>query len=92
MSESVKPVPDLGQDINVSNWVLDGISGVFLCLRIYCKLLQRRRLWWDDHFLVASWVSLLPLFHSQLAGRIETGPNPVGRPKPVRALSLPSRT
>jgi hypothetical protein len=30
---------------------------VFLALRIYCKLSRRRSLWWDDHFLVASWVS-----------------------------------
>lgn len=38
-------------------WAVTVASAVFLALRIYCKVSRRRSLWWDDHFLVASWVS-----------------------------------
>ena len=38
-------------------WSFTVASAVFLALRIYCKLSRARTLWWDDHFLVASWVS-----------------------------------
>lgn len=37
-------------------WPLAALSGLFLGLRVYCKLRRRRQLWWDDHVLVASWV------------------------------------
>lgn len=39
-----------------SIWALAGIATVFLCLRIFCRLLKRRVLWWDDAILIASWV------------------------------------
>jgi hypothetical protein len=43
-------------------------AAVFLALRVYCKLSRRRSLWWDDHFLIASWVrntdSLAQVFKS----------------------------
>ena len=38
-------------------WSLTVAATVFLALRVYCKLSRRRLLWWDDHFLIASWVS-----------------------------------
>jgi hypothetical protein len=38
-------------------WALAGVSGLFLGLRLYSKLWRQRPLWWDDHFLVAAWVS-----------------------------------
>ena len=38
-------------------WAFTVASAVFLALRIYCKLSRGRFLWWDDHFLIASWVS-----------------------------------
>jgi hypothetical protein len=37
-------------------WSFTVASAVFLALRVYCKLLRGRALWWDDHFLIASWV------------------------------------
>jgi hypothetical protein len=52
----------LGPVLNLANWSLTGISLVFLVLRLYCKAIQRRGLWWDDHFLLASWVGALLFF------------------------------
>jgi len=53
----------LGPQLNLANWSLTAISLVFLLLRLYCKAIQRRGLWWDDHFLLASWVSIFRHFH-----------------------------
>ncbi|KAM0425622.1 hypothetical protein ACHAPT_009154 [Fusarium lateritium] len=39
-------------------WALAAASALLLFLRIYCKLWRGRGLWWDDHFLLVSWVSL----------------------------------
>jgi hypothetical protein len=47
---------DLGPELNIVFWLLTGLAFVFLALRIYCKLHRGRRLWWDDHLLIASWV------------------------------------
>ncbi|KAM5368768.1 hypothetical protein ACJZ2D_009322 [Fusarium nematophilum] len=33
-------------------------AAVFLGLRLYCKIVRGRGLWWDDHLLIAAWVSL----------------------------------
>ena len=49
-------VYDLGPYLNRVIWVLAGLSGLFLGLRLYCKRLRRKQLWWDDYFLMASWV------------------------------------
>jgi hypothetical protein len=38
-------------------WVVTVVSGVFLGLRVYCKLTRHRSMWWDDYFLILSWVS-----------------------------------
>ncbi|KAI1636242.1 hypothetical protein F4809DRAFT_390719 [Biscogniauxia mediterranea] len=40
-------------------WSLAGASLIFLILRIYCKLWRGRGLWWDDHLMIASWISIL---------------------------------
>lgn len=45
-----------GHRIVVSVSVLAALSTVFLALRLYCKLARHRRLWWDDHVLIISWV------------------------------------
>jgi hypothetical protein len=37
-------------------WSLVAASGILLFLRVYSKLWSRRGLWWDDHFLLISWV------------------------------------
>ncbi|KAH8910231.1 hypothetical protein BR93DRAFT_468006 [Coniochaeta sp. PMI_546] len=49
-------------------WVLAGLSGLFLALRLYSKLWRRRPLWWDDCFLIAAWLSLLISVAIQTAG------------------------
>ena len=46
--------------IDASLWALQGISGCFLGLRIYCKCWIRGvSLWYDDFFLLVAWVFLL---------------------------------
>ena len=37
-------------------WVLTIVSGLLLGLRVYCRLTRNRALWWDDYFLILSWV------------------------------------
>jgi len=46
-----------GPQINFTIWLLTALSAMFLALRVYCKFLRHRGLWWDDHILIASWVS-----------------------------------
>lgn len=46
-----------GYETIVALWLLISLSGLFLALRLYCKFLKKRGLWWDDHVLVAAWVS-----------------------------------
>jgi hypothetical protein len=48
---------DRGPNILATTWALTGLSGIFLAVRIGCKLRTKRRLWWDDHVLAVSWVS-----------------------------------
>ncbi|KAH6640141.1 putative integral membrane protein [Chaetomium tenue] len=50
---------DLGPQLNTVFWLLTSLATFFLALRLYCKFLRGRSLWWDDHFLIASWVSLV---------------------------------
>ncbi|KAH6632708.1 hypothetical protein F5144DRAFT_260347 [Chaetomium tenue] len=42
-----------------SIWSQALLSTIFLSLRIYCRLLKRRSLWWDDVILIASWVCII---------------------------------
>lgn len=49
---------DNGPNLNAVLWVLVSCSGIFLVLRIYCKFLKHRGLWWDDYVLTASWVCI----------------------------------
>ncbi|KAF4981688.1 hypothetical protein FZEAL_2575 [Fusarium zealandicum] len=50
---------DRGVRLLASCWSLTAASALLLFLRIYCKLWRGRGLWWDDHLLITSWVSLL---------------------------------
>lgn len=49
---------DFGPQINVTIWFLTALSASFLALRVYCKFLRHRGLWWDDYLLILSWVSI----------------------------------
>ncbi|KAK4157290.1 hypothetical protein C8A00DRAFT_40266 [Chaetomidium leptoderma] len=42
-----------------SIWSLVAVATAFLILRIYCRLLKRQSLWWDDAILIASWVCIV---------------------------------
>ncbi|PHH54867.1 hypothetical protein CFIMG_001264RA [Ceratocystis fimbriata CBS 114723] len=48
-----------GPGIRASCWILGGLSLVFLSLRVYCKFLKHRGLYWDDYLLIASWLAVL---------------------------------
>ncbi|KAK3395248.1 hypothetical protein B0H63DRAFT_387575 [Podospora didyma] len=45
--------------LNTTIWILAGVSGLFLGLRLWAKTHRGKKLWWDDYFLTASWVALL---------------------------------
>ncbi|KAI3326452.1 hypothetical protein HD806DRAFT_532085 [Xylariaceae sp. AK1471] len=48
-----------GAVIIAVNWMLTAFAGLFLGLRLYCKLSRRRGLWWDDYLLIVSFISLV---------------------------------
>ncbi|CAG1995436.1 unnamed protein product [Fusarium graminearum] len=49
----------LGGTIIAISACLTFLSGIFLGLRLYCKLVRRRGFWWDDHVLIAAWICLV---------------------------------
>ncbi|PKS08085.1 hypothetical protein jhhlp_005360 [Lomentospora prolificans] len=51
------PVADYSPMLEGSIWSMTIVSGLFLGLRVFAKVSQKRSLWWDDHFLIVSWVS-----------------------------------
>lgn len=51
------PTTNFGPQVNFTIWLLTALSAAFLALRVYCKFLRHRGLWWDDYLLIASWVS-----------------------------------
>lgn len=59
-------VPNYASRMLWAIWAFTFASAVLLGLRVYCKLSRRRPLWWDDHFLIASWVSNIDVFSSEL--------------------------
>jgi hypothetical protein len=63
-------VEDLGRQMVITNWALDAACGAFLGLRLYCKFSRRRALWWDDHFLVSSWVGFLSFSAADICTQI----------------------
>jgi len=50
---------DQGTKILVTTWTLTSFSAIFLAARLACKLKTKRRLWWDDHVLVLSWLMMV---------------------------------
>ncbi|GAB1309823.1 Rhodopsin domain-containing protein [Madurella fahalii] len=52
------PHDNAGPKLNAIVWSLTAISGAVLGLRIYCRLLRRKGLWWDDVFLIAAWICI----------------------------------
>ncbi|KAK4459467.1 hypothetical protein QBC42DRAFT_231687 [Cladorrhinum samala] len=88
------PSTDYGPQLNTAVWILVSLSSVFLFTRLYLKQCQNRGLWWDDHFLLASWLLLVAqaalVAHviSLGYGRQVIPPRNFGRfPAPINALS-----
>lgn len=52
------PHDDRGPALYGVSWGLTALASTLLGLRVYCKLLGHRALWWDDWILIASWVCL----------------------------------
>jgi len=52
------PHDDRGPVIVGSVWLMIGVASIFLGLRLFCKHVGRRALWWDDWILIVSWVRL----------------------------------
>lgn len=46
--------------ILASCWTVGVLSSVMIALRIYCKHMRSRRLWYDDYILITAWVSPSP--------------------------------
>lgn len=49
----------LGPMLLVVCWSMTAVAALFLAARLYVKLTTHKRLWWDDHLLVASWFMLV---------------------------------
>lgn len=50
------PHDNAGPQLLATVWSLFLLSSVFLSLRVYCRMLRRQHLWWDDAILIAAWV------------------------------------
>lgn len=74
------PHPNYAPKLLTTIWVLLGLAGAFLALRLYCKFSRHRGAWWDDWFLVGSWVRPL------------SSPPPRRSPRGGRCDRLPPRT
>ncbi|KAK3988972.1 hypothetical protein QBC44DRAFT_397239 [Cladorrhinum sp. PSN332] len=51
---SLLPHDDAGPDVVAVAWALWTFAAAFLSVRIYCKHVSGRGLWWDDRFLLAA--------------------------------------
>ncbi|KAM7211087.1 hypothetical protein V8F06_013528 [Rhypophila decipiens] len=56
--EAALPHNNQATKLNSAIWVLTTLSGGFLALRLYCKYLRRKGLWWDDIILIAAWMTI----------------------------------
>lgn len=45
-----------GLNILAGIWVPTGTAGLVLILRVYCKHVRERGMWWDDAVFIVSWV------------------------------------
>ncbi|KAI1475589.1 hypothetical protein F4774DRAFT_421468 [Daldinia eschscholtzii] len=52
-------VPNNGPHMNFAIWIFAALATIFLGLRVACKCKWNTYLWYDDWFLVASWVLLI---------------------------------
>lgn len=50
---------DRGPRLLVVCCMLVALAGLFLGLRIYCKVIRQKGIWWDDWVMMAAWIALL---------------------------------
>ncbi|KAL1893834.1 hypothetical protein Cpir12675_003953 [Ceratocystis pirilliformis] len=50
------PSDNLSDRMRVVSWIMLSLSTVFVALRVYCKTLNARGLWWDDYILLLAYV------------------------------------
>ncbi|KAF3360213.1 hypothetical protein VdG1_04940 [Verticillium dahliae VDG1] len=55
------PVPtnDPAPTVVASIWVMMAVATIFLLLRIYCKAVRTRGMWWDDYIMLFAWFFLM---------------------------------
>jgi hypothetical protein len=59
-SETEMPVlTNPGPTVNAAIWSVGTVSTLFLFLRVYCKQVRAKGMWWDDYLLTVSWVCSL---------------------------------
>lgn len=51
--------------LNAGLWTLFAGATVFLAIRVWIKITRGHGLWWDDHILLVTWVSITSLLTSQ---------------------------
>lgn len=51
--------PSLAYRVLCSTWPMITISGTFLALRLYCRAVRTRQMWWDDYLLIIGWCFLM---------------------------------
>ncbi|KAI1470485.1 uncharacterized protein F4812DRAFT_456495 [Daldinia caldariorum] len=60
MDESLKrDIQNNGPHVNYAIWIFAALATLFLGLRVACKCRWNAYLWYDDWFLIASWVLLI---------------------------------
>ncbi|KAK0619105.1 hypothetical protein B0T14DRAFT_602995 [Immersiella caudata] len=53
------PHDDRGPTIVAVHWSMTSLATIFLGLRLYCKRLTKRSLWWDDWILIFAWFTII---------------------------------
>lgn len=49
---------DPGPTVNGAIWSIGAVSTAFLMLRVYCKQIRAKGMWWDDWLLIVAWVRI----------------------------------
>ncbi|ORY58496.1 uncharacterized protein BCR38DRAFT_500261 [Pseudomassariella vexata] len=69
--------------VNSGVWCLTIVATLFLGLRIWCRLIRNRGLWWDDYFFIIAWV-LLMVTAGLISTMLEKG---YGRRLPITTMA-----
>jgi len=51
------PHDDRGPSVLAAIWTVTALATLFIAIRVYCKFLKSKRLYWDDAVLIASYAS-----------------------------------